>query len=82
MHFGDTVEYCENNYDTLPGADALIILTEWKPYRRPDFERVRSLLARPVIIDGRNLFSPDKMREIGFEYTSIGRPVAGELVPA
>ncbi len=82
MHFGETVEYCENNYDTLPGADALIILTEWKPYRRPDFDRVRSLLARPLIIDGRNLFSPEKMREIGFEYTSIGRPVVGELVPA
>ena len=81
-HFGDTVEYFDNNYDTLPAADALIILTEWKPYRRPDFERVRSLLARPVIIDGRNLFSPAKMRELGFEYVSIGRPVAGELVPA
>ncbi len=81
-HFGDTVEYCDNNYDTLPGADALIILTEWKPYRRPDFDRVRSLLARPLIIDGRNLFAPDKMRELGFEYASIGRPAVGELVPA
>ena len=81
-HFGDSVEYCENNYDTLPGADALIILTEWKPYRRPDFDRVRALLAKPVIIDGRNLFSPEKMRELGFEYTSIGRPSMGELVPA
>ena len=81
-HFGDSVEYCENNYDTLPGADALIILTEWKQYRRPDFDRVRALLAKPVIIDGRNLFSPEKMRELGFEYTSIGRPSMGELVPA
>jgi UDPglucose 6-dehydrogenase len=81
-HFGDTVQYCDNNYDALPGADALIILTEWKPYRRPDFDRVRSLLARPLIIDGRNLFSPEKMRELGFEYASIGRPSVGELVPA
>jgi UDPglucose 6-dehydrogenase len=81
-HFGDSVEYCENNYDALPDADALIILTEWKPYRRPDFERVRSMLARPVIIDGRNLFSPEKMRELGFEYASIGRPSVGDLVPA
>ncbi|HEY0672512.1 MAG TPA: UDP-glucose/GDP-mannose dehydrogenase family protein [Longimicrobiales bacterium] len=81
-HFGDRVEYCEHNYDALPGADALIILTEWKPYRRPDFERVRSLLARPVIIDGRNLFSPEKLRELGFEYSSIGRPTKGELVTA
>ena len=82
MHFHDTVEYCENNYDALPGADALIILTEWKPYRRPDFERVRDLLARPIIIDGRNLFSPEKMRELGFDYSSIGRPAVGELASA
>lgn len=81
-HFGDRVEYCENNYDALPGADALIILTEWKPYRRPDFDRMRSLLARPIIMDGRNLFSPDRMKELGFEYSSIGRPSVGELVPA
>ena len=81
-HFGDRVEYCESNYDTLPGADALIILTEWKPYRRPDFDRIRSLLARPIIMDGRNLFSPDRMKELGFEYSSIGRPSVGELVPA
>jgi UDPglucose 6-dehydrogenase len=60
----------------------LIILTEWKPYRRPDFDRIRSLLARPVIIDGRNLFSPEKLKELGFEYSSIGRPRVGELVPA
>ena len=81
-HFGDRVEYCENNYDALPDADALIILTEWKPYRRPDFDRIRSLLARPIIMDGRNLFSPDRMKELGFEYSSIGRPSVGELVPA
>jgi UDPglucose 6-dehydrogenase len=81
-HFKDSVEYCENNYDALPGADALIILTEWKPYRRPDFERMRSMLARPVIIDGRNLFSPEKMRELGFDYASIGRPAVGELASA
>ncbi len=81
-HFGDSVEYCENNYDALPGADALIILTEWKPYRRPDFERIRSLLARPLIFDGRNLFRPEKMRELGFGYASVGRPNVGELVPA
>jgi UDPglucose 6-dehydrogenase len=81
-HFGDSVQYYEQNYDALEGADALIILTEWKPYRRPDFERVRTLLTRPIIIDGRNLFSPEKMQELGFEYSSIGRPVTGELVAA
>jgi UDPglucose 6-dehydrogenase len=82
MHFGETVEYCQTNYEALTGADALLILTEWKPYRRPDFERVRSLLARPLIIDGRNLFDPEKMRELGFDYLSIGRPDVDELVPA
>jgi UDPglucose 6-dehydrogenase len=81
-HFGDTVEYCDVNYDALDGADALIILTEWKPYRRPDFSRIRSALARPLIFDGRNLFAPEKMRELGFEYISIGRPTVDELVPA
>jgi UDPglucose 6-dehydrogenase len=81
-HFGAAVEYCDNNYDVLPGADALIILTEWKPYRRPDFERMRGQLAHAVIIDGRNLFDPEKMREHGFEYISIGRPSVDELIPA
>ena len=81
-HFGDSVEYSHTNYDALEGADALIILTEWKPYRRPDFDRVRASLARPLIIDGRNLFAPEKMKELGFEYISIGRPSVDQLVPA
>jgi UDPglucose 6-dehydrogenase len=81
-HFGERVEYSENNYDALDGADALIILTEWKQYRRPDFDRIRSLLARPIIMDGRNLFSPAKLKAAGFEYSSIGRASVGELVPA
>jgi UDPglucose 6-dehydrogenase len=72
---GDRIEYCELNYDALSGADALLIHTEWQPYRRPDFDRIRSALRAPVIIDGRNLFRPAKMRELGFEYFSIGRPV-------
>jgi UDPglucose 6-dehydrogenase len=82
MYFGDTVDYVENNYDALTGTDTLIILTEWKPYRRPDFARIRSALTRPLIIDGRNLFNPEKMRELGFEYISVGRPGIDELVPA
>ena len=81
-HFGDSVSYHDVNYDVLSGADALIILTEWKQYRRPDLDRMRSLMARPLIIDGRNLFDPEKMREQGFEYISIGRPNVDELVPA
>jgi UDPglucose 6-dehydrogenase len=79
-HFGAAVTYCETNYNALEGADALIILTEWKQYRRPDLERVHALLARPLVIDGRNLFDPEKMREHGFEYISVGRPSADELI--
>jgi UDPglucose 6-dehydrogenase len=75
--FGDRVTYCENNYQALEDADALIILTEWKPYRTPDFPRMRQLMREPIIFDGRNLFDPRRMRELGFDYTGIGR--AGAL---
>jgi UDPglucose 6-dehydrogenase len=82
-HFGNRVVYCANNYEALQGADALLILTEWQPYRRPDLERVRTLLRAPVILDGRNLFEPGRMRELGFDYTCIGRPGASAVpVPA
>jgi UDPglucose 6-dehydrogenase len=73
-HFGDRVVYCDHNYDALAGADALLIVTEWKPYRRPDFQKMRGLMRQPIILDGRNLFEPERMRELGFEYVSIGRP--------
>jgi UDPglucose 6-dehydrogenase len=72
--FGDRVSYCTLNYDALEGADALVILTEWQPFRRPDLDRVRALMKTPVIIDGRNLFDPQRIRDAGFEYFSIGRP--------
>lgn len=78
---GDAVEYRAHNYETLEGADALIIHTEWHPYRRPDFLRMRDLLKSPVIFDGRNLYKPAKMMELGFEYFSVGRkPVLLERV--
>jgi len=81
-HFADLVEsgalvLCDHNFDCLDGADALLVLTEWAPYRRPDFKRIQSLLREPVIFDGRNLWEPEKMREKGFHYISVGRsPVA------
>jgi UDPglucose 6-dehydrogenase len=74
MYFGDRVEYHEDNYETLTGADALLIVTEWRPYRRPDIDRIRELLRAPLIIDGRNLFEPERMSAEGIEYVSIGRP--------
>jgi UDPglucose 6-dehydrogenase len=67
---------CERNYDCVEGADALLVLTEWAPYRVPDFARLRQLLRAPVIFDGRNLWDPQRMAGLGFRYVSIGRPLA------
>lgn len=71
---GGRLTFHANNYDALEGADALLIITEWKQYRVPDFTRMRSLLREPVIFDGRNLFEPARMQKLGYDYTSIGRP--------
>ena len=71
--FGDRVEFTDVNYDALHGAAALVIHTEWHPYRRPDFERMLDAMERPLVLDGRNLYDPDQMAERGFEYVSIGR---------
>jgi UDPglucose 6-dehydrogenase len=74
LQIGERVTYCTNNYEAAKDADALVILTEWQPYRRPDFDRLKVLLRQPLIVDGRNLFEPARMAERGFEYFSIGRP--------
>ena len=74
--FGDRVEFVDVNYDALHGAAALVIHTEWHPYRRPDFERMLNAMERPLVLDGRNLYDPDQMAERGFEYVSIGRSAA------
>ncbi|AJE03071.1 UDP-glucose dehydrogenase family protein [Geobacter pickeringii] len=76
--FGDRITYSgSSQYDILSGADALAIVTEWNEYRNPDFDRIRESLTRPVIFDGRNLYNVRRMKEIGFEYFSIGRNAAG-----
>jgi len=72
-HFGSRVTYADANYAALKGADALAIVTEWNEFRRPDFDRMRTLMKTPVIFDGRNLFVPAQMKQIGFTYYSIGR---------
>ncbi len=71
--FGDRVVYAADPYSALHGAHALVIVTEWLVYRNPDFARIKTLLARPVVIDGRNLFEPARMTAQGFEYHGIGR---------
>jgi len=73
--FADRVTYHRVNYEALERADALLIVTEWSEFRRPDFPRMRQLLRRPIIFDGRNLYEPDVMREHGFTYFPIGRAV-------
>ncbi|MFL5576510.1 MAG: UDP-glucose dehydrogenase family protein [Gemmatimonadaceae bacterium] len=70
---GDRVEFSEGNYEAVAGADALVVVTDWNEYRHPDFARIRGALRRPVVIDGRNLYDPAKMRAMGFIYDSIGR---------
>ena len=71
--FDSRVALCEKSYDALSGADALAIVTEWNEFREPDFDRMRTLLRSPVVFDGRNIYSPEQMRALGFAYFSIGR---------
>ena len=73
---GGRVAYASRAYDALEGASALAIVTEWLEYRNPDFDRIKRLLSRPLIVDGRNLYDPQRMARLGFIYESIGRPVA------
>jgi UDPglucose 6-dehydrogenase len=70
--YGDRVTYCEKQYDALDGAELLLIVTEWNEFRNPNFDLIRKKLKQPVIFDGRNLYDPAKMRELGFEYVGIG----------
>lgn len=72
-HVGTKVRYFDNYYDAVKGADALVVVTEWNEFRRPDFERMKSLMKEPVIFDGRNIYDPAKLTEKGFVYYGIGR---------
>jgi UDPglucose 6-dehydrogenase len=70
---GDRIAYAESNHEAALGADALVIVTDWNEYRFPDFERLKAELRRPIVVDGRNLYEPEKMRAAGFVYRSVGR---------
>ena len=72
--FGKKLEYGDNQYDILKGADALAIITEWSVFRTPDYIQMKSLLRHPAVFDGRNVFVPERMLQLGFDYFSIGRP--------
>ena len=71
--FGNKLMYAKNSYDSLVGADALVILTEWNEFKHIDLVKVKKLLKTPMIFDGRNIYDLQKMKEMGFTYISTGR---------
>jgi UDPglucose 6-dehydrogenase len=71
--FEGRIALCDRSYDALHGADALAVVTEWNEFREPDFAKMRQLMRAPVVFDGRNIYSPEQMRALGFTYFSIGR---------
>jgi UDPglucose 6-dehydrogenase len=75
----EDVQYCKDSYDAADGADAMIIVTEWNQFHSLDMERVRTILKQPVVVDLRNLYDPHRMKEQGFNYSSVGR--AAEDLP-
>ena len=67
------IQMTKTPQDALDGASALVIVTEWKAFRSPDFEVLKQKLKSPIIFDGRNLYEPQTMKDLGFEYQGIGR---------
>jgi len=76
--FGDQIDYYKSCYDALDSADALVVVTEWNEFRSPSFDVIKEKLNRPVIFDGRNLYTLEHMKRRGFEYYSIGRPTINQ----
>jgi UDPglucose 6-dehydrogenase len=72
-YLGERVTWCQRSYEAVEGADALVIVTEWGEFREPDFARIKSLMKQPAIFDGRNIYKPELLREMGFHYEGIGR---------
>ena len=71
--FGGRIQLASSNYGCIEGADALLIVTEWQAFRHPNFERMKSVMRQPVIFDGRNIYDPAQLRQLGFTYYSVGR---------
>jgi UDPglucose 6-dehydrogenase len=71
-----SVEYCQSSYEAAEGADAIAVITEWNEFKLLSLERLRSAMRRPLVFDGRNMYEPERMRRLGFEYHSIGRKPA------
>ncbi|HMO36118.1 MAG TPA: UDP-glucose/GDP-mannose dehydrogenase family protein, partial [Gemmatales bacterium] len=73
--YGEKLVYCDRRYEALQGADALVIVTEWQEFRTPDFHLIKELLREPVIFDGRNIYDPTTLKQLGFTYYGIGRRI-------
>ena len=71
--FGSRIQLTTNNYSSVEGADALLLVTEWQAFRNPNFERMKAMMRHPVIFDGRNIYDPIQLRQHGFTYYSVGR---------
>jgi UDPglucose 6-dehydrogenase len=71
--FGSRIQFASSNYGCVEGADALLLITEWQAFRNPNFERMKKVMRQPVIFDGRNIYEPGHVRELGFTYYSVGR---------
>ncbi|MDA9396555.1 UDP-glucose 6-dehydrogenase, partial [Bradyrhizobium sp. CCBAU 45394] len=69
-----SITYCEDAYSCAQGADALVVVTEWVQFRGLDLDRLKSVMAQPVVVDLRNIYSPEDMHAAGFTYESVGRP--------
>ncbi len=71
--FGNRVCFCARAYEAATDADALVVVTEWNEFREPDFAKIRSLMRHPAVFDGRNIYTPEVLRDLGFHYEGIGR---------
>jgi UDPglucose 6-dehydrogenase len=71
--FKNRIHFSDNDYEVLRGADALAVVTEWSEFRTPDFQKIKKLLKKPLIFDGRNIYNQAELRKMGFTYYSIGR---------
>ncbi len=71
--FGDRVILCSRAYEAVAGADALVVVTEWNEFREPDFAKIRSMMRHAAVFDGRNIYDPKLLRDLGFHYEGIGR---------
>jgi UDPglucose 6-dehydrogenase len=76
------IDYCDDPYSCVRGADAMVLVTEWGQYRTLDLERLKREMAQPVVVDLRNTYRPEDMTALGFTYESVGRPAEPTTPPS